>query len=540
MKRPWVWRYGIAILSVGLAVVVRILLTPFMGNRQPFPTFYVALTLAAGYGGRGPVLIALGLGYISASWFFVEPRFAIAAADPVAVGAYFCVGLAIAAFSDFMHAARARERRNALQAINKQAELEREMAKRERLGREREMVLQDLETARKRLEAVLQQMPAGVIVAEAPSGRFVLANAQVQEIWRQPFVAAADFHEYGGYSGMDAAGRAYLPHQWPLARSIVMGEIVKDEEISFQRGDGTRGTMYVSSAPIRDGEGTIIAAVVVFHDITARKAVEEELQRAREELELRVAERTAALAKANEALRSEVKERKQAELARSNLLRRLVDVQEEERTRIARELHDQLGQQLTALKLGLDALAAGDHDRVTIHQQVHRLLKLTRQIGHDIHRIAWELGPSALDGCDLPTALNSYAEEWSGHSRVPVQFHCSGDWVARPPSRIEATVYRILQEALNNVSKHARADRVSLIVERQDGHLRAIIEDDGVGFEPDGMVNRTSPMRGLGLLGMKQRVEAVGGSMQVESCPGHGTTIFVRVPVQDVARTADE
>ena len=304
-------------------------------------------------------MLALGLGYLAASWFFVAPRFAIAAEDPVAVGAYFFVGIAIAAFSDVMHADRDRARSSAAEAVRKQAELEHEIAEREQAEREREALLRELETARRRLEAVLQQMPAGVIIAEAPSGRFVLANDQVQEIWQQPFVAAEDFHDYAGYSGLDPEGRPYLPHQWPLARSLVMGEVVKDEEIGFRRGDGTRGTMCVSSAPIRDGEGTIIAAVVVFYDITARKRAEEELRRAREELELRVAERTAALAEANEALRSEVLERRQAERARNDLLRRLVDVQEEERGRIARELHDQMGQQLTALKLGLDALEPG-------------------------------------------------------------------------------------------------------------------------------------------------------------------------------------
>jgi signal transduction histidine kinase len=198
-----------------------------------------------------------------------------------------------------------------------------------------------------------------------------------------------------------------------------------------------------------------------------------------------------------------VLERRQAEGARSDLLRRLVDVQEEERSRIARELHDQMGQQLTALKLGLDALDAGDHDEITRHDRLQELLVLTRQIGHDMHRIAWELGPSALDGYDLPTALSSYAEEWSGHSRVPVQLHCSGGWVDRLSSQVEATVYRVVQEALTNVSKHARAERLSLIVDRRDDHLLAIVEDDGVGFDPDAMASRTPQRRGLGLIGMR-------------------------------------
>src|SRR4051812_24803851 len=115
----WTWRYGIATLSVGLAVLTRVLLAPVMGDRQPFPTFYVALILAAGCGGRGPVLYALGLGYLAACWFFIEPRFTIAPGDTVAIGSYFFVGVAIAAFSDLMHAARNRERLSSAQALRK-------------------------------------------------------------------------------------------------------------------------------------------------------------------------------------------------------------------------------------------------------------------------------------------------------------------------------------------------------------------------------------------------------------------------------------
>ena len=105
-----------------------------------------------------------------------------------------------------------------------------------------------------------------------------------------------------------------------------------------------------------------------------------------------------------------------------------------------------------------------------------------------------------------------------------------GRLVHRLPSQVEATVYRVVQEALTNVSKHSLAGRLSLILERRDDHLYAIVEDDGVGFDPEEMALRTPPNRGLGLLGMRQRVEAVGGSIQVESSPGQGTTIFVRVP----------
>jgi two-component system CheB/CheR fusion protein len=245
-----------------------------------------------------------------------------------------------------------------------------------------------------------------------------------------------------------------------------------------------------------------------------------------------VAERTADLARANESLRAEVAERRLAEQERNDLLRRLVVAQEEERARIARELHDQMGQQLTALKLGLESLEDQAPEGTTLPDRLRPLLALTRQIGRDMHRMAWELGPTALEEVDLPTALSNYAEEWSGHSRVPVQFQCTGPWEARLPPQVETTLYRVVQEALTNVAKHARAGRVSLILNRHADDVLVIVEDDGAGFDEENGAAPARARRGLGLAGMKQRVRAVGGDLQIESIPGGGATVFVRVPVR--------
>jgi two-component system CheB/CheR fusion protein len=376
-------------------------------------------------------------------------------------------------------------------------------------------------------------MPAGVLIADAPSGRIVLANEQMRRIWQRPSPSAEEDPGYHVRELISKDGRPYLPHEWPLARSLATGEVVKDEEVRFPLGDGEWGTMFVSSSPIRDPDGMILAAVAVFYDITARKRAEEALLRAHEELEGRVAERTADLARANESLRAEVAERRLAEQARNELLRRLVVVQEEERVRIARELHDQMGQQLTALKLGLESFEGPPPEDANRAERWRRMLALTRQIGHDMHRIAWELGPAALEEIDLPTALSNYAEEWSGHCGVPVQFQCTGPWEGRLPPQVETTLYRVVQEALTNVAKHAKASRLSLILNRRADDILVIIEDDGVGFDVENGTESTRSGPRLGLVGMKQRVQAVGGDFQVESTPGSGTTVFVRVPVLD-------
>ena len=141
----------------------------------------------------------------------------------------------------------------------------------------------ELEAERARLEAVLQQMPSGVIIAEAPSGKLVLGNEQVERIWRHPFLPAASIDEYQQYRTIRRDGRPHSPEERPLARSIRAGEVVREEEIDFLRGDGTAGTMQVSSAPIRDGEGRIVAAVAIFNDVTEQKRAE----KARREIEER-------------------------------------------------------------------------------------------------------------------------------------------------------------------------------------------------------------------------------------------------------------
>ncbi|MGH9944411.1 MAG: PAS domain S-box protein [Pyrinomonadaceae bacterium] len=228
----------------------------------------------------------------------------------------------------------------------------------------------------------------------------------------------------------------------------------------------------------------------------------------------------------------DITERKEAEEARRDLLRRLVAAQEEERRRISRELHDQTGQHITALSLELESLKEAVRSDPDAHARLQRVQGMTNQLGRDVHTLAWELRPSALDDFGLHTAVWNYAEDWSQRCGVPVDFHSDGfDDGRRLPPELETTLYRVVQEAFNNVLRHAGgARRVSLILERRDGHALVIIEDDGRGFAFASAAHSPAAARRLGLLGMRERVELIGGTIEVESALGKGTTIFVRIP----------
>ena len=189
-----------------------------------------------------------------------------------------------------------------------------------------------------------------------------------------------------------------------------------------------------------------------------------------------------------------------------------------------------MGQYLTALTLGLQSIKTAHEFPSQIQPRVSQLQQLTNELLQEVHRLARNLRPAALDDLGLHRALRQYVEEWSHHAGVVVDFH-SPDFVAkRLPPHIETTLYRVAQEALTNVLKHAQAHRVSVLLERRGDQALAIVEDDGSGFDVEAVTNAPDAQRRLGLLGMQERVALVGGTLMIESTPGAGTTVFVRIP----------
>jgi signal transduction histidine kinase len=214
---------------------------------------------------------------------------------------------------------------------------------------------------------------------------------------------------------------------------------------------------------------------------------------------------------------------------RNDLLRRLAAVEEEERTRLSRELHDQVGQLLTALLLGLKSLKRGD-GAGDQSAQIRELERLADRIARETQQLALDLRPPALDNLGLRLALENLAREWSQRTGVEADFQAVGVDADRFSPEVESAVYRICQEALNNVLKHAGAGHASVILERRGRDLGLIVEDDGSGFDVEHTLALPEKARRLGVRGMRERVSRLGGSLEIESSEGSGTTVFVRFP----------
>jgi signal transduction histidine kinase len=206
-------------------------------------------------------------------------------------------------------------------------------------------------------------------------------------------------------------------------------------------------------------------------------------------------------------------------------LRRVVEGQELERKRLARELHDETGQALTSILLGLKAIEEAE-DGEAVRTSLMGLRELVVSTLHDVRRLAVELRPKALDDFGLVPALERLADTFAEQTGIAVHVETAlGE--TRLAGDVETALYRIVQEALTNVIKHANARTVSVVLARKNDRVAVIVEDDGRGIDPG-----DTRGEGLGLVGMRERIALVDGRLSVESSPEGGTTIAVEVPLR--------
>ena len=223
-------------------------------------------------------------------------------------------------------------------------------------------------------------------------------------------------------------------------------------------------------------------------------------------------------------------ELKHKEAMREHLLAKVISAQEEERKRIARELHDETSQSLTSLMVGLK-LIEHSGSAAEIREKTAELRALAAHTLDEVHHLATQLLPRLLDDLGLVAALQRYTEEYAANMNINVDSHVSSLGGQRLPAEIEVAVYRIVQEALTNIAKYAEANNVSVILRYRDSSLVAVIEDDGKGFDVS-EVMALEDGKGLGLFGMHERASLIGGNLTIESQPGSGTSVFLEVPLE--------
>ena len=300
------------------------------------------------------------------------------------------------------------------------------------------------------------------------------------------------------------------------------------------RKDGSRFWANVVITALRDANGNLLGFAKLTRDTTENRERAEALTRAKELLELRVEQRTAVLMRVNHEMRTEIAERQRAEeeLRKSRdqlraLAGRLQSVREEERTYIAREIHDELGQACTAIKMDLALISRKLTKRQTkLLAKIESSIHLVDSTIVTLRRIASELRPRTLDDLGLPAALEAQAQEFESRTGIPCSVSLPPDALTLDTERSTA-IFRIFQESLTNVARHAQATRVEASLRRERDRIIFQVSDNGTGFDPE--VAKAG--KSLGLVGMQERALLLNGEFKTEGVPGSGTTMTLTIPL---------
>ncbi|MGE5140160.1 MAG: histidine kinase [Rudaea sp.] len=348
-----------------------------------------------------------------------------------------------------------------------------------------------------RIVTLVEPVRAGTIFLHDPAEHALMARASHQN---PDSYIPADF----GERALDLARKAF-----------------ESREIAYE---GTDQLEAVLAIPLVSS-GQVIGALCLLHDGPfSNFAV------------LQTLARQLVIAIENARLYEEVQRREEL---RGQLLEQVVAAQEEERKRLARDLHDQTGQRLTALGLGISAVdELLDKNPSLAHERMHEVKEMCTGAIDDLRQFVADLRPSLLDDLGLVAALREMAKQIEQRSGMRVEFNQSGQR-RRLPSQIETVVYRIAQEALNNSVRHSRAREASVDLHFGDDSITLCVLDNGVGFAPVSVLKVGAPIRAWGLLGMQERIDLVGGKFEIESAPGHGTRLLAVIPLRNAEDQVD-
>jgi PAS domain S-box-containing protein len=361
---------------------------------------------------------------------------------------------------------------------------------------ERKKTEEALRGSQQLLNLVLATLPVGVAVTDR-AGDVILSNAAVERIWGLRIARGAE--RWARTKGWwHDSGRGIGPEEWASVRALSKGQTTLNELIDVETYVGERKTIQNSAAPIRNTEGQIIGAVIVNEDVTER-------------------------VRANEALQESATRQQQ-------LSHRLLSIQEEERRHLARELHDEFAQLLASVTMHLQAAksTAGPAAQPSLEESI----ALLQRAGAQMRSLALELRPMLLETAGLEATLRWLAEQHQQRTGIATQVVGHANDI---PAEVANACFRVAQEALTNVARHAAAQHVWIELSHSEGLLKLLVRDDGAGFEVDKTLERAASGGNLGLLGMRERVQTLGGFLVIESHPGRGTRICVSLPVFEPA-----
>ncbi len=370
-----------------------------------------------------------------------------------------------------------------------------------------------------RLRLLLESTGEGIFGIDLDGRCTFINRAGAQTLgWRTEQVLGQNMHCLIHHTHGD--GSAYPEADCPIFNAFRQGLPCRIDSEVLWRADGSSFSAEYSSYPILD-KGVVQGAVATFVDITERKRSEELLRQAHDELEQRVQVRTAELSRALEQLR--------------DLSAYSETVREDERTRIARDIHDELGSLLVALKMDVNWLEKRVEDRPALEDKCQGMGRLIDAAVDNLGRIITDLRPSILDHQGLWAALEWQAQEFveAAELRHEVQVHVSAG--VQPPAGVQGerwaiAVFRIFQEMLSNVARHAKAGAVQIRL-YVDGPpepvLHLELRDDGQGAEREAFAHPQS----YGVMGMRERAGHFGGTLMIDSVPGHGTLVRLTMPL---------
>jgi len=354
-------------------------------------------------------------------------------------------------------------------------------------------------TSEELLRSILQALPVGVWLLDE-TGNTVSGNPAGLKIWGTASdVGFADLHRYKGW--WPDSGKKLKPREWSAARAIKKGETVLGEVVEIESFDGKRKCISNSAVPLVGPNGRIRGAIVVAEDITERASVQK------------------ALRYSNSLLESSRKELR-------SLTAHLDKEVEEERREIAQELHDQLGQSLIASKIALNMLSLDkpEHDR--LREQIGEIISLIDQTIQSVKRIALGLRPFVLDHLGLVAAIESELHKFEERSGISwVSYLPQSDPIQLAPV-MSMSLFRIFEEALSNIQKHAGATQVIVRLECRGGRLLLEVHDNGKGIDDAVILAPDS----LGIAGMRERVARLSGDLCIETNDCGGTSVVVSVP----------